>query len=182
MQTTALVVGPDEAPGAVIKNLARQIGFVPVLNYRGVADFERRMLTVPLAFVLCPPVDRMERLKPVVMELRTSEEERVRYAPLIYFSEVPSLDTIRAGIAMGFDDIITMPFALKSVRERLAHQLNRPLTYYATDTYFGPDRRGRLPEGDTHEKRGTGGTHHRIEIMRTLKGIQVMHDDLQVVI
>ena len=182
MQTTAFVVGPDEAPAAVIKNLARQIGFVPVLNYRGIADLERRMIAVPLAFILCPPVDRMDRLKPIVSEIRASADERVRYAPLVYFSEVPSLETIKAGIALGFDDIITMPVALKNVRERLAHQLNRPLTYYSTETYFGPDRRGRLPQGDSHERRGTGGTHRRIEIIRTLKGVRVMQDDLQVVV
>lgn len=182
MQTTAFVVGADEATATVIKNLARQIGFVPVLNYRGLAEMEARMLAAPLAFVLFPPVDRLEKYRPIIGDIRGSREDRVRYAPMVYFSEVPSLDTIRMGIGLGFDDIVTMPVALKSVRERLAHQLDRPVTYYGTDTYFGPDRRGRLPVEESHSQRGTGGSHRRIEIIRSLKGIRVLQDDLQQVV
>jgi hypothetical protein len=182
MQTTAFVAGPDDAPVAVIKDLARQIGFTPVLTYRGPADLELRLQAIPLCFVLFAPVDRLNRLKPIVEAIRASQEEKARYAPLVYFSESPSLDTIKACIGIGFDDIVTIPFTLRNVRDRLTRQLDRPLTYYGTDTYFGPDRRGRLPHEEGHTLRGTGGAHRRIEIMRTANGIRVLHDDLQVMV
>lgn len=183
MHTTAFVAGPDEAPMGVIKDLARQIGFAPVITYRGLQELERRMEIAPLCFVLFAPVDRVQKLKPIIDGMRASSVDRVRFAPLVYFSDSPSLEGIKTGIGMGFDDIITMPVALKNVRERLARQLDRPVTYYTTDTYFGPDRRGRLDKEDGgHAQRGTGGPHRRIEIMRTKQGVKVLHDDLQVML
>jgi hypothetical protein len=181
MQTTAFVAGED-APAAVIKDLARQIGFAPVLSYRGISDLERRMQLEALGFILFAPIDRLRALKPVIEAIRASHADQVRYAPLIYFSDSPSLDTIKACIGLGFDDIVTMPFTLRNVRDRLARQLDRPMTYYGTDTYFGPDRRGRLPTEDGHSRRGTGGAHRRIEILRTTAGVRVLHDDLQVMV
>lgn len=182
MQTTAFVVGADDSPVAALKDLARQIGFSPVHTYRSPADMEERAPTAPLFFVLFASVERLSRLKKTVESIRASEDSRVRFAPLVYFSENPSLEVIKTCISMGFDDIVTLPFTLKRARERLARQLDVPMTYYGTDTYFGPDRRGRLPREEGHSMRGSGGTHRRIEIIRTMTGIRVLHDDTQVMV
>lgn len=182
MQATAFVVGPDEAPAGALKELARQVGFLGVHSFRSVKDLEREVQATPSIFMLFSAVGRLRNLRTIVDAVRASTDPRVRFAPLIYFSETPSLEMIRTCIGMGFDDIITLPFTLKRVRERLVRQLNSPLAYYQTETYFGPDRRNRLPHEDGHAMRGSGGTHRRFDIVRTTDGVSVTSGERQVMI
>jgi NAD(P)-dependent dehydrogenase (short-subunit alcohol dehydrogenase family) len=182
MRPIAFIVGADGGPGAALKELARQVGFGQVYNYTSVERAEAEAPAVPLAYFLFAGVTRPARMKPVAQSIRQSAEPRIRFAPLIYFSETPSLDAIRACIAMGFDDVITLPFTLARVEERLERQCGRTLVYYETATYFGPDRRDRLENEEGHSDRGSGGQYRRMEIMRsTSTGISVS-DDTHVVI
>jgi hypothetical protein len=184
MKACAFVVGPDDGPGAVLKHLARQIGFDAVYVFKDITDAERQSVSTPLIFFLFAAVDSLRKLKPVAAAVRTSPSQRVRFSPMIYFSETPSLDAIKACINMGFDDIITLPFSLSRVEERLDRQVDRTLVYYETPTYFGPDRRNRLQnEQGSHSARGSGGQFRRIEIVRSpTAGISVMRDDSQFVV
>jgi hypothetical protein len=84
---------------------------------------------------------------------------------------------------MGFDDVIALPVALGSLEERLERQIGRPLVYYETASYFGPDRRGRLAHEEGHSLRGTGGEHRRLEILRsTGNGVKLIKDDVHLMI
>ena len=183
MKACAFVVGPDDGPGAVLKHLARQIGFDAVYVFKDIADAERQSVSTPLIFFLFAAVGSLRKLKPVTAAVRASPSQRVRFSPMIYFSETPSLDAIKACINMGFDDIITLPFSLSRVEERLERQVDRTLIYYETPTYFGPDRRNRLENGESHSARGTGGQFRRLEIVRSVSaGVNVMRDDSQFVV
>jgi hypothetical protein len=183
MKACAFVVGTDEGPGAVLKQLARQIGFDAVYYFKDIADAERQSVATPLIFFLFAAVDSLHKLKPVTTAVRGSPSQRVRFAPMVYFSESPSLDAIKACINMGFDDIITLPFSLSRVEERLERQVDRTLVYYETPTYFGPDRRNRLEQEEGHSARGTGGQFRRLEIVRSASaGVSVMRDDAQFVV
>ena len=107
-------------------------------------------------------------------------QDAVRFAPLIYFARHPALDTIRACISMGFDDVIALPFG-EGVSDRILRQIGRLHVYYETETYFGPDRRDRTAA--TREATPDAGQFRRYEIMRSPeKGIDVLHNDFQVVV
>jgi hypothetical protein len=181
MRAFAYVVASEGSSGAALKDLARQIGFDAVQDFKTVSAAEQQALTTPLVYFLFGAVARPLSLQPIARSIRTAESRRVRFAPMVYLSENPSLDTIRSCINMGFDDIITLPVTLGRVEERLARQFERPLIYYETATYFGPDRRGRLEQEEGHSLRGTGGQYRRIEIVRSpTSGVQVIKEDFHV--
>jgi hypothetical protein len=183
MKASAFIVGPDDGPGAALRSLAKQIGFEGVYPHRDIADAERQSAMTPLIYFLFAAAESLASIKPIAALVRASESPRVRFAPMIYFSDSPSLETIRACIGMGFDDIITLPFTLSRVEERLDRQLDRTLVYYETETYFGPDRRNRTENEEGHSGRGSGGQYRRMEIIRAPSfGVNVVSDDTQIVI
>lgn len=179
MRAHAYVVGPLDGPGAALLDMARDLGFAGVTPYGGVATAEQQTLVTPICFFLFAAVDDVARLRPVAEAIRFSPTRRLRFSPLIYFSESPSIDALNACIGMGFDDVITMPFTRARVKERMDRQVGRNLTYFETANYFGPDRRGRgvAPAG-VRNSRGSG-QFRRLEIIRSLlNGINVVRDDM----
>lgn len=184
MKASALVVGPRDGAGAALLDLARAVGFTAVQRYQGLPRAEKLLVRTPLIFFLCSPVRDVRTLKPMADAIRFSPSLRLRFLPLIYFARDPSLETVRACIAMGFDDVIALPITGDDVGGRIERQIGRIQTYYETATYFGPDRRNRLggPERSLESDHG-GGQYRRIEIRRnTETGVDVIRDDLQIVL
>ena len=182
MKACAYIVGPEDGPGAALIDLARRVGFDTVLAYKGLALADRQALQTPLLFFLFAALDNPDGLKPVADAIRFSPSRRVRFSPMVYFSESPSLEAIRLCIGMGFDDVITLPFTLERVGGRLARQVDRTVVYCESGSYFGPDRRSR--SGDEEAASGRrGGQYRTLEIVRNAGiGINVLRDDQHVVI
>jgi hypothetical protein len=183
MKATAIVVGADDNPGTTLTDLALLVGFEAVVGYQSVGAAERQAERTPLIFFLFAATEDRKRLKQVANAVRFSTSNRVRFAPMIYFADNPSLEVIRSCVNMGFDDVITLPFTRDRVVARLSRQVEHTLTYYETGTYFGPDRRGLLPEGGEKQGRGGGGQYRRLEISRDPEaGVHVLRDDLHVMV
>jgi hypothetical protein len=183
MRAFAYVAALQGGAGPALKELAHKIGFATVEDFKSVPVAEQQALSTPLIFFLFGAVARPLSLQAVARSIRTAASPRLHFAPMIYFSETPSLETIKTCINMGFDDVITLPYTLGRVEERLERQLERPLSYYETATYFGPDRRGRLEREQDHSQRGTGGQYRRIEIVRSpAHGVDVIKDDFHVMV
>lgn len=177
MQATAFVVGPQDGPGAAVRDLAIEFGIATVLPFVDAAQAERQATTA-LAIFLFAAVDDPGRLRPAADAIRFCAVPRLRFSPLIYFSESPSREAIRQCAAMGFDDVVTLPFTAERVAERIGRQLDTPRVYFETQDYFGPDRR-RPPGGTARSGRGTGGHHRRIEIVRSAEaGVVVLRDEV----
>ena len=95
---------------------------------------------------------------PFLCDQRFSPSRKLRLSPLIYFSESPSHEGIRACAAMGFDDVVTLPFSRERVTARLgiaAAPRELHLVAAVPTLHTGkPDRRAvlteltRLPRGD----------------------------------
>lgn len=178
MQATAYIVGPQDGPGAALTDLARRLDFEAVLPYCGVAEAERQAGQTPVCFFLCAAVADIEALRPVAEAIRFCPSRRVRFSPLIYFSQNPSLESTTRCINMGFDDVITMPFTRQRVAGRIARQIGQSLVYYETPGYFGPDRRDRVTAPRRAAETRPGGQFRRLEIVRSLMtGINVLRDD-----
>ena len=178
MHAYAYVVGPDSGPRTALFDLARSLGFAGVSPFSTMAAAESQTQITPLCFFLFAATERLEALRGVANAVRFSTARRLRFSPLAYFAESPSAEVIGACINMGFDDIITMPFTLQRVQERMNRQVGHNLVYYETSSYFGPDRRGRNgPPIATHESR-IGAPFRRLEIVRNLvSGVQVLRDE-----
>ena len=181
MNAGAFVVGPEGPVSDALFPLAQQAGLAPVQRYSGLANAEKQLAETPLVFFLCAAVPDIKTLKPMADAIRFSPSRRIRFSPLVYLVNSPSVEVIRACINMGFDDIIALPCPPRLVAERVARQIGQLCIYYETSTYFGPDRRGRIEADLGDPRRGNGEQFRRIEIMRTVEaGIDVIKDDMQV--
>jgi CheY-like chemotaxis protein len=179
MKAAAYVVGPLDGPGAAVMEMARRLEFSAVLPYAGIMQAEQQANATPICFFLFAAVPDVGTLRGVAEAIRFCPSRRIRFSPLIYFSESPSIDTITRCINMGFDDVITMPFTRVRVMERINRQIGTNLTYYETAGYFGPDRRDRVTGPQRAAESRLGGQFRRLEIVRNLMtGINVVRDDL----
>jgi hypothetical protein len=178
MRAYAYVVGADSGPGAALIDMAHGLGFAGVAPFSTIAQAEQQIQITPVCFFLFAAAESPENLRGIADAIRFSTARRLRFSPLIYFAESPSVEAIKACLNMGFDDIITMPFTRRRVLERVSRQVGQSLVYYETPSYFGPDRRGRSgPRNHGQENRG-GGQVRRLEIVRSLvNGINVLRDD-----
>lgn len=173
MRACAYVVGPPDGPGAALMDMAKSYGLPIVLPYAGVPAAEVQSHQTPLMFFLFAAVDGVNALKKVADAIRFSPSRRVRFSPLVYFSESPSMEAIRLCIDMGFDDVITLPFTPKRVVSRLERLVDVTLIYNETASYLGPERPN-PPEPD-------GGQYRRLEIHRSESlGTNVLRDEMQV--
>ena len=179
MKAAAYVVGPLDGPGAALMDLARRLDFSSVQPYAGVVQAESQSNVTPVCFFLFAAVPDVAVLQGVADSIRFCTSRRVRFSPLIYFSESPQVETITRCINMGFDDVITMPFTRERVMDRVNRQVGQSLTYYETAGYFGPDRRDRVTAPRRAAESRLGGQFRRLEIVRNLMtGVNVVRDDL----
>lgn len=179
MKAAAYIVGPLDGPGAGLMEMAQRLDFAAVLPYAGIMQAEQQANQTPVCFFLFAAVPDVATLRGVSEAIRFSPSRRIRFSPLIYFSESPSIDSITRCINMGFDDVITMPFSRTRVLERVNRQVGRNLTYYETAGYFGPDRRDRVTAPKRAAESRLGGQFRRLEIVRNLlTGVNVVRDDL----
>ena len=148
MNAAAFVVGPREGAGAMLFDLAQALDFLSILPFRSVLEAERVADHIPLCFFLFAEVQDVRKLVAPARAIRFAGGRRVRFSPLVYFSRNPSIETIKACISMGFDDVITEPFRASRVAPRLMRQVDTELVYYETSSYFGPDRRRRLDDAE----------------------------------
>ena len=140
MHACAYVVGAESGPGTALLDLARRLGFQIVLPYSGVAQAEQQAASTPICFFLFAEVLDVRSMGSVAQAIRFSSGRRIRFSPMIYFSNNPSMEAIKACINMGFDDIITRPFTKTRVGIRLQRQLNPDMVmsfYFMEDPVVG---------------------------------------------
>jgi DNA-binding response OmpR family regulator len=170
LHASAFIVGPDDGPGAALGDLARSIGFASTQAYASVMSAEAQAQHTPLIFFLFAAVEDVSPLKQVADAIRFSPSRRIRFSPLVYFAESPSLDAIRDCTAMGFDDVITLPFTPRRVLERLNRLIDRTQIYHETANYLGPDRGSLMSDRQVR----------RLEIFRSAQsGVSVMRDEMR---
>lgn len=170
MKACAHIVGPQDGPGAALSDLARSLGFAAVQPYAGLGAAEAQSQQTPLLFFLFAAVEDVSRLKATADSIRFANARRIRFSPLVYFSESPSVEAIRACVEMGFDDVITLPFTGARVQNRLSRLIDRKLVFFESAHYFGPDRRNAADIGVSR----------RIEIIRsTDAGVSVIRDEMR---
>jgi len=171
MKACAYVVGPSDGPGAALLDVGRDLGFPVVLPFQGVAAAEAQSQQTPLIFFLFAAVHDVRILKGVADQIRFAPARRIRFSPLLYFSESPSRQAISRCIEMGFDDVITLPFTRPRLLDRIGRLVDRTQIYHETAAYLGPER-------PIH--RGSG-QFRRLEIIRTpAVGTSVLRDEMRV--
>ncbi len=149
---------------------------------------EQQSKRTPVCFFLVALECRETNLKATTSLIRNSRNNRIRFAPLVGFTEVANPELIRKCLKLGFDDIVLPPFTKKTIAPRLAMQLGKPITYCETRDYFGPCRAvitrparkykrtpgSRYGHGNEHEDEDEI-EHEKITFIRNLdEGIRIM--------
>jgi len=171
MKASAYVVGPSDGPGAALMDMGRALGFPVVLPFHSVAAAEAQSQQTPLVFFLFAAVHDVRILKGVADQIRFAPARRIRFSPMLYFSESPSVDAISRCIEMGFDDVITLPFTRPRLMARITRLVDHMQVYHETSAYLGPERK--VHHGS--------GQFRRIEIIRSpSSGTSVLRDEMRV--
>lgn len=179
MKAYAYVVGPQDMAWTTLFDMARDLGFAGVSDFRGLSQVEEQAGETPVCYFLFSSVPDVRVLRPLARDIRFSASGLMRFAPMVYCAENPSVETIMACINMGFDDIVALPQTAPRLRARLARQIDRNMVFYETPGYFGPDRRNRVASlaAPRTPSRGAG-PFRRLEIVRNLlSGVSVLRDE-----
>lgn len=179
MNAYAYVVGPQDMAWQKLFDVAGEIGFAGVSDYRGISQVEQQAGETPVCYFLFSAIADLRQLRPVADAIRFSAARSIRFSPMVYCAEEPSVDTIMACINMGFDDIVALPQSSARLRQRLARQIGQHMVFYETAGYFGPDRRNRVAALKPSEVTSrVGGPFRRLEIVRNLlDGVSVLRDE-----
>lgn len=179
MFASAFIVGPDDGPGLALEQLSEEVGFKEIFWFSEIGEVEEQSKRTPMCYFLFTSALSLELTQDIAQLARKSRNRQIKYAPLICFCETPVQRTIRSYLNMGFDDILIPPFSGEYVETRMKLLLGRKTVFYETDQYFGPDRR-RMMGGTKdrgHAKRGDGGDHRRIELVRDANvGVKILKD------
>jgi DNA-binding response OmpR family regulator len=110
---------------------------------------------------------------------RIRSDERQRFSPAVLIvGECSENDVVRY-IGLGFDDIVTLPEAVRVLERRFAHQLGTQFSYFETANYFGPDRRRAKRPGSGNEQKRPGEFRYvRYLIQRASTGVDILRREV----
>ncbi len=98
------------------------------------ADLDPDLLFLPLE-------DRCETVCDFVRDIRNGRTGRNPYAVVVALTWNPEGAVIGEAIDAGVDDIVTLPFSVHVMQERIENLIENRKEFVITATYVGPDRR-----------------------------------------
>jgi hypothetical protein len=179
-QCHAYVVGRDEEHDHSLMQTAGTLGFISVsgLFRKGTPRVDVRRF-FPCLFVLVHYRLEDEVLRSVIATVRSSENEQIRFAPLVMLLDDGPYELVLRYVRLGFDDVIALPERRELVASRLCGQLGQEITYFGTSGYFGPDRRRmERPVDTSDERRADRHPYTRYTIIRSAdRGVRVLRQE-----
>jgi hypothetical protein len=179
MKAYAYVVGSQDRAWQTLFDMAGDLDFAGVSDYRGLSQVEHQAGETPVCYFLFSAITDLRELRPVADAIRFSSSRAIRFSPMVYCAEDASVETIMACINMGFDDVVALPQSKPKLRQRLGRQIGQSMVFYETAGYFGPDRRNRVTALKPNPViTRVGGPFRRLEIVRNLlDGVSVLSDE-----
>lgn len=179
LNACAIIGGMDTPSSKRLDELAREAGFELTRPFTSLEAAERQSRFTPLCYFVFKYQPDLEPIANRIVDLRASRQSSIRYAPVVCFVAQPSRAEIIACIRAGIDDIVTLPVGAADLKRRMRAQTGRPVVYFETGDYFGPDRRrhlmGRTQPGGP-ERRKQSSAHKRFHFVRKeAAGIRVLN-------
>ncbi len=165
----AYLVGRTGSQTASLTQIAQRTGFgeIATLN-AGRTDEAKR-----INFFIVHRHLNSTMMTAVVRSIRMSDDDQIRFAPVILFADDGPLETYLNYVHMGFDDIITLPDKQPVLTQRLTSQLVTEQVYFETRDYFGPDRRRMEAPWESDSRRSTDPHSHSRYVFSRIPGIGV---------
>ena len=177
MQATAFIIGADEHRRDALHDLCADMGFRAIINFNDLSLAEKQVQQTPVCYFLVALRGIADNTGDITRAIRTSKNRQIRLAPIVGFTENADPQLVKKVLTLGFDDIIVPPFTANSVFPRLSSHLNRHITFFETEHYFGPDRHMGL---NMKRQRDQGITieYRKFLFTRNLeRGIQIIKDE-----
>lgn len=124
------------------------------LSFRD-TDYEAVVVRFKLnVFVMEFRAETIETFANCVRAVRGHDADVIRLSPIIAFVRKPTRETIRHLLGLGVDDIVLAALGPGEFWLRLKLLLAKPMEFFETTEYFGPDRRrGLTPKEGLEEGR-----------------------------
>lgn len=175
-RSSAFIICADGAWSKSSHAVLSEIGFAHIEHIAEADVLRGTSFSRPIQFCFLTPASSHIELRQSVKAIRGHKTDRHRYSPIIMLARALPRQQINDYISMGIDDIVQFPCSLKFMGDRLKRQLNRPLKYFETDSYFGPDRRRHSEGMPDHQEQRRGEADYREYLIQRdpFKGAQVL--------
>ncbi len=159
----AVLIAPNDSDTATLKLLAEAVGFGTALDFRAPGSASLTQLPYYLLHPAVPDLGKARFIKAI----RSSEDPRKKFAPIILFLPRGPAHQALFYIEMGFDDVLFMSDPVGALQGKLLQQLGQEVMFVQTGNYLGPDRRRmeRIRREDPRRKPG-GSVHRRFAVIR----------------
>jgi DNA-binding NarL/FixJ family response regulator len=168
----AYLIGGDDAQTRLLEKIAVRVGFA---STTAVTDLSVDVIEARIAFFLVHFKLPVAVKRATLEAIRHSQNDAVRFAPVILIADDCTFETILENIRLGYDDVVSLPERRPELAQRLESQINGDHLYIQTGDYLGPDRR-RLDIQEPHHERRTGAYHHeQLTIHRSIDaGVRIV--------
>ena len=134
----AVLVAYDEASNDLLSTLASAVGF---RTTNSTQDGGAHSAPAKVRFFLVHEDIADSTKSRLLRSVRTSEGDDLKFSPMVIVGTDCSFDDTLKFVAMGFDDVVSLPEDVGVLRERLLRQVTGTVTYVQSANYLGPDRR-----------------------------------------
>ena len=136
-----LLIDPDRASRATLRNILVDNGFRNVIQGAGMADIEHQF-NIAMPDLLISDIKLEDgNFNGFVYKLRHHEVGNNPFLPIIATAWSPTSDEVRAIVQAGADDIVTKPLSAEQLLQRIRGQILKRKPFVVTSVYIGPDRR-----------------------------------------
>lgn len=115
------------------------------------------------------PMDGIEMVK----TLRQSNEDKIKYVPIIMLTGFSERARIIAARDSGINEYLLKPIVPKMLYSRIRAVIEQPRRFVKTDIYFGPDRRRGDQQFEGPDKRGTGESYKPVDMKEQMTQQQI---------
>ncbi|TDQ67437.1 hypothetical protein ATL17_1450 [Maritalea mobilis] len=140
-RSCAFIICADGAWAKSFHTVLAELGFGQIEHIHDTKSINVVPFARPLQFCFLTHTSPRHEIQTAIRTVRQHKHERHRFSPMILLARDLSRQQIHDYVAMGLDDILQFPCSLKFMDARLKRQISKPLKYYETEDYFGPDRR-----------------------------------------
>ena len=152
----ALIIDPQPNMAALVADMLRSAGRRDIreANDGGTALFElsRRPFEIIVIDDGITGPDAVE----LVRRLRTDPASPNRLTPVIMMAAAPDAARIAAARDAGVTEFLRKPFAAAHLKSRLDSIAGSPRPFIEAETYAGPDRRRKVQDVGSADRRGLG--------------------------
>jgi two-component system chemotaxis response regulator CheY len=153
----ALIIDPQPNMAALVADMLRAVGRRDIREaYEGsAAQFELRRRSFEVIIIddgITGP-DAVD----LVRRLRADAASPNRLTPVIMMAAAPDAARIAAARDAGVTEFLRKPFAAAHLKSRLDSIAGSPRPFIEAETYTGPDRRRKVQDVGTADRRGSGG-------------------------